>query len=189
MYAFQFYGINLNCDSKVLLKLLDMNCTPEQIYQVEYLCGDGYSDWYDEFYGNGYGYGDRYGDHYSALMYAFKHYGTNPNCDSRVLLKLLDMNCIPEQVGTDNSTALKHAFKFYGKNPNYDPCVFIKLINLLYPSITRFQLIDLLNANTDDSILKAKILREYNYSVRNKLINNRIFKRRIMGKGNCIHLF
>jgi hypothetical protein len=161
MCAFQYYGQNHNCDSNVLHKLLDMNCIPEQIDMAGI----------------------------TALMYAFEFYGNNPNCDSSVFLKLLNMNCIPKQIDIFDNTALMRAFQYYGSNPNYDPKIFLKLIDLLHPSITRFKLIDLLDTNTDDSILKTKILGEYNYSTRNKLIRNRVFKRRLMGKGDCIHLF
>ena len=161
MYAFMYYGENPNCDHYILSKMLDMNCLPEHIAGI----GD------------------------TALMLAFEFYGQNPNCDSSVFLKLLNMNCKPKQVSYLNRTALICAFRNYGKNPNYESKIFLKLIDLLHPSITRFKLIDLLDTNTDDSILKTKILGEYNYSTRNKLIRNRVFKRRLMGKGDCIHLF
>jgi hypothetical protein len=162
MYALNTYSKNPNCNSDILLKMLDMNCVPEQVSS----------------------YGKR-----TAIMFAFEYYGTNPNCNHSIFEKILDMNCKPEQINKYGNTALIHAFKSYGKNPNCDSKVFLKLINRLYPSITRFQLIDLLDTNTDDSILKATILGEYNYNIRNKLISARIFKRRIMGKLDCTHLF
>ena len=49
-------------------------------------------------------------NNHTTLMYAFKYYGRNPNCDSKVFLKLLDMNCVPEQVDDeDGYTDLMYA--------------------------------------------------------------------------------
>ena len=161
MYAFICHGTNPNFDSAIFLKLLDMNCVPEKI---------------TEYYGE------------TALMFAFKYYGQNPKCNSHVFSKMLDMNCKPKQIRNDGSTALSYAFQNYGKNPNYDIKIFLKLINLLHPSITSLELIVLLNANTDDQRLKAKIYGEYNHNKRRALVNNRVFKRRVMGKLDSIYI-
>ena len=161
MFAFAFYGKNPNCDSRVLIKLLDMNCNLEQI--------------------------DNYG--HSTLMYAFALYGKNPNCDSRVLLKLLDMNCNLEQVDNDSHTALVYALKYYGSNPNYDLNVFLKLIDLLYTSIVRPKLIELLDTNTNYQNLKNNIMKAYLYNHRRAIINSRISKRVLKGKYDSLSIF
>jgi hypothetical protein len=161
VYAFMHYGKTSNCDSNVLLKILDMNCIPKK---GGYMAG-------------------------SELMHALVHYGLNPNCDSRVLLKLLDMNCKPRYSNVWGFTPLKGAFKYYGTNPNCDPRVFLKLILLLDPETSKSELITLLNTNTEDQILKNKILGLYNYGVRRTIINNRISKRVKLGKRDSMHLF
>ena len=122
-------------------------------------------------------------------MLAFQFYGQNPNCDSSVLYKLLDMNCKPEQVNRVGDTALIYAFKYYGANPNCDPTVFLKLINLLQPLITQIQLIRLINLNTKNHNLKAKILRAHTYNIRRIIINSRISKRVLKSKYDSLSIF
>ena len=162
MLMFAYYGKNSNCNSRVLLKLLDMDCRPEQ------------ANIHSE----------------TALMFAFRNYGSNPNCNHHVLLKLLDMNCSPEKISRPcNSTTLMFAFKYYGSNPNYDPNIFLKLIILLYPSITRPKLIDLLDTNTTDHSLQNNILGVYNYNHRRTIINSRVSKRVSKGKYDSRSIF
>jgi DNA-directed RNA polymerase subunit RPC12/RpoP len=67
---------------------------------------------------------------YTALMYAFEYYGSNPNCDSKVFLKLLDMNCVPEYIDEVGYTALINAFIYYGSNHNCDSNVLLKLLDM-----------------------------------------------------------
>jgi hypothetical protein len=162
MHAFISYGKNPNCDSNILSKMLDMNCVPEQITER---------------------------DNYTGLMFAFAFYGKNPNCDSRVLLKLLDMNCNLEQVDNDSHTALVYALKYYGSNPNYDLNVFLKLIDLLYTSIVRPKLIELLDTNTNYQNLKNNIMKAYLYNHRRAIINSRISKRVLKGKYDSLSIF
>ena len=161
MLAFKYYGTNPNCDNRILLKLLCMNCKPKKV--------NIYSD--------------------TALMYAFKYYGINPNCDSNILSKLLDMNCKPEQVDNIGNTALVYAFRYYGANPNCDPTVFLKLITLLYPTITRSKLIELLDTNTDDHNLKNNIMKVCLYNRRRTIINSRVSKRVLKGKYDSLSIF
>jgi hypothetical protein len=200
MCAFIFYGKNPNYNSNILLKMLDMNCRPEQINNY------GYTTlmYVFKYYGKNPNcdsnvilkmldmnckqeHVDTVG--YTALMYAFLYYGSNPNCNHRVLLKLLDMNCAPKQINRLCKTALIYLFQYYGVNPNYDPRVFLKLIILSHPSITRSRLIELLNINTKDQELKSKILIEYNYDKRRVLIKNRILKRYKLGKNDSKKYF
>jgi hypothetical protein len=102
---------------------------------------------------------------------------------------LLDINCKPEQTNWCGYTALKYAFYYYGENPNYDPRIFLKLILLLYPSITRPKLIELLDANTDDHNLKNNIMKVYLYNSRRTIINSRISKRVLKGKYDSLSIF
>ena len=67
----------------------------------------------------------------TSLMCAFMYYGKNPNCDSNILLKMLDMNCRLElAIECDNYTILMCAFMFYGSNPNCNSEVFLKLLDM-----------------------------------------------------------
>ena len=67
---------------------------------------------------------------YTSLMYAFRYYGSNPNCDSSVLYKLLDMDCRPEQITRGGLTALIYAFEYYGSNPNCNHNILLKLLDM-----------------------------------------------------------
>ena len=159
MHAFMFYGSNPNCDSNILLKLLDMNC---MLKRTDYLSN-------------------------TALMYAFMFY--DENFDSEMFLKLLNMDCKPEQVDQNDETALMYAFKYYGQNPICDPNIFVKLILLLRPKIARSKLIELLNMNTNDHNLKNNIMSAYLYNRRRIIINSRISKRVLKGKYDSLSIF
>ena len=161
MYAFIYYSSNPNCNSHILSKMLGMNCRPEQV--------------------------NRRG--YTALMYAFIFYEKNPNCNHHILLKLLNMNCMPEQTNCYGYTALRYAFKYYDSNPNYDPRIFLKLFLLLYPSITRSELIKVLDTNTKNLNLKNNIMKAYLYDSRRSIINSRISKRVLRGKYDSLSIF
>ena len=160
MYAFMYYGENPNCNHNILLKLLNMNCKPEQVN-----CGGS-----------------------TALMYAFEYYGQNPNCDSRIFLKILDMNCVPERVHIySKNTALICMRKYYISNPNYDPQVFVKLKILLNPSITLSELKESIYMYADD--LQNNIMKAYLYNRRRTIINSRVSKRVSTGKYNSRSIF
>jgi hypothetical protein len=172
MHAFKYYGKNPNCDSSVLHKLLDLNCMPEIVHMYEFF-NNGITIIDECAYGN------------TALMYALKYYGKNPNCDHSVLLKLLNMNCNPSNINYTGEKALMYAFEYYSTNPNYDPQVFIKLISLSHSPITKSKLIALLNSNTKDHKLKSKILGAYNYNyIRSTLIKDRILRRYKLNKND-----
>ena len=161
MHAFRYYGVNPNCNHSILLKMLDMNCVPEQVNNFSY----------------------------TALMYAFEYYGSNPNCNGHILQKLLDMNCVPEQANIFGDTALIYALERYGSKPNCNPHIFLKLILLLYPSITRPKLIELLDTETDDLNLKKNIMKAYIYNHRRAIINSRVSKRVSRGKYDSLSIF
>ena len=161
MNAFHYYGLKPNCDSNILLKMLDMNCNPEQVNSLGF----------------------------TALMYAFISYGRKSNCNHAILLKLLGMNCKPKKVNIYDDTSLMYAFQCYGMNPNCDSHVFLKLITLLHPSITRPKLIELLDTNTNDQNLKNKIMKAYIYNSRRTIINSRVSKRVLKGKYDSISIF
>ena len=161
MHVFIYNGKNPNCDSSILLKLLNMKCAPDQI--------------------------DNHG--YTALMCAFLYYGRNPNCNSHILSKMLDMNCLPNHINRYGHSTLMFAFRYYGSNPKYDPNIFLKLIILLYPSITRPKLIEILDKNTTDRELKNNILGMYDYNRRRTIINNRVSKRVSTGKYDSLSIF
>ena len=63
-------------------------------------------------------------------MFALKYYGSNPNCDSNILSKLLDMDCKPKQVDSSGYTALMNALEYYGQNPNCNHNILLKLLNM-----------------------------------------------------------
>ena len=65
---------------------------------------------------------------YIPLMSAFRFYGSNPNCDSSIFSKLLDMNCNPEQVNNNGYTALMYALQYYGTNTNCNHSIFNKML-------------------------------------------------------------
>jgi hypothetical protein len=69
-------------------------------------------------------------DNQTALIVALKKYSINRNCDHNILLKMLDMNCIPEHIDRHGSTALMYAFKHYGSNPNCNSEIFHKLLDM-----------------------------------------------------------
>jgi ankyrin repeat protein len=125
----------------------------------------------------------------TALMHAFEYYGSNPNCNGHILQKLLDMNCVPEQANIFGDTALIYALERYGSKPNCNPHIFLKLILLLYPSITRPKLIEILDKNTTDRELKNNILGMYDYNRRRTIINNRVSKRVSTGKYDSLSIF
>jgi hypothetical protein len=160
LFALGTYGTNPNCDPNILHKLLDMDCIPEQI--------------------------DENGE--TALIMAFRYYSTNPNCDNSIFHRLLDMDCVPGQVNIFGDNALNQAFRRYSKNKNYDPSVFLKLIRLYFPSLTRIDLIQVLDTRTKDHNLRKKILGVYNYEVRSTYINNRITKRILMNKQDSMYI-
>ena len=161
MYAFIYYGKNPNCDPDVFLKLLDMNCMPEQI--------------------------NKYGE--TALIHAFRFYGKNPNCDPKVFLKLLDMNCVPEYINEVNYTALMYVLKYYSENPNCDSRVIYKIIIKTISNISKHFLINLLDKYNIDYKLKEEVIQHHNYYSRHNLLKNRISKRRQLGKHDSISLF
>jgi hypothetical protein len=100
-FAMEFYTTNPNCDSSVLLKMLNMDCKPEAL--LKWNC--------------------------TLLYVAFTNYSTKSYCDSNVLLKLLELNCKPGQIIAGKYTALTRAFITYGSNPNCNAEVFLKLLN------------------------------------------------------------
>jgi hypothetical protein len=161
MRAFEFYGMNPNCDSSVLHRLLIMNCVPEKVSKGRE----------------------------TALIHAFQYYGQNQHCDPNVLLKLLDMNCKPESISFWKETALDVAFEYYSRNPNCDPSIFLKLILKTCPNITKSKLLDLIRSNIEDSSIRDKITQCYNYKMRSIITNNRIFRRRVLGKLDSICIF
>jgi hypothetical protein len=61
-------------------------------------------------------------------MEAFIHYGPNPNCDSDVFFKILNMNCLPEHIARLGHTSLMIALETYGVNPNCNHGIFLKLL-------------------------------------------------------------
>ena len=161
--AFKYYGSNHNCDSNILSKILDMDFKKKQVNS----------------YGN-----------YTSLICAFAYYGLNANCDSSIFNKMLDMNYYPEKYAIySNYRVLNTAFQCYGSNPNYDSRKFLKLSLLLYPSITRSKLIELLDANTSDLNLKKNIMGVYLYNRRRTIINSRISKRVSKGKYDSLSIF
>ena len=175
MCVFENYGLLPTCDAHVLHKFID--------YEMLLMISDMLTYKFKI---------KRYTDCFglTELMYAFLYYGPNPNCDHNIFLRMLDMDCKPHAITKFfDMTALMYAFKYYGTNPNCDPRVFLKLILLLDPETSKSELITLLNTNTENQILKNKILGLYNYGVRRTIINNRISKRVKLGKRDSMHLF
>jgi ankyrin repeat protein len=141
MNAFKYYGETDNCDSEVLLKLLDMDCKP-QLKDNDGCTALMYAFLY---YGENKNCDtevllkllnmdcrpfEQDNEDCTSLMYALSDYGSNEKCDSKVLLKLLDMDCKPQLKGNDGCTALMYAFGYYGENKNCDSKVLLKLLNM-----------------------------------------------------------
>jgi hypothetical protein len=144
--ATDFYCSNVYYDSKVLLKLLSMECKPD-------FCDLGLN---------------------TPLMHLLFYYNPTKYCNSEVLLKLLDLDCKPDNINCNKFTALMIAFQYYGNKKYLNPLVFVKLINLIYPKISRPELIDLLNQNTNDTILKKRIYFEFIYFYRSTILKKRL---------------
>jgi hypothetical protein len=63
-------------------------------------------------------------------MFAFQYYGSNFNCNSHILSKMLDINCAPEHDTWRVIIALKLALKYYGTNPNCDSHILLKMLDM-----------------------------------------------------------
>jgi hypothetical protein len=201
MLAFEYYGYNPNCSSKVLLKLLEMDCRP---LSINHEAGSTALMLAFEYYGFNYNYdpkvftkllslncGASISDRYktTASMLAFRYFGSLPNHDPKILLKLLDHDININCEDNNNESVFNYAFKYYVKNPNFDPKVFLKLIFYRKLGVNRNFLIRQIDNNTKDQIIKNKILGEYNYKVRGTIISKRIKNRRAMGKHDSLNIF
>jgi hypothetical protein len=117
---------------------------------------------------------------WTFLMHAFMYYSSHPDCESKILSKILDMNCIPEQADNYGETALIYAFKYYGKNPNYDHTILSKLLDMNcvperanfygYTALTYAFLYYGTNPNYDPHIFLKLILLLHPSITRSKLI-------------------
>jgi hypothetical protein len=99
--AFKYYSILPHSDSEILLLLIDFAFNTKIT-----------------------------SDENTILMTSFLTYGNRPNCDPKVFMKLLDMDCNPSHRNLFNENALTLAFYNYALNPDCNSEVFLKLLDM-----------------------------------------------------------